>query len=367
VASGVNARTPAYNLRATARSRIDERINSLRTTDFDYVLPQELIAQEPLAQRDASRLMVLRRATETIEHRRFTDLPALLPPRAMLVLNQSRVIPARLHGRKSTGGRVEALLVERVGADAWTAMVRPGLRIGQHVVFGDGSLTGTVTALLEDGLRSLAFSVSGDELRDAIWRLGEMPTPPYVHRRLERADRYQTVYARVDGSVAAPTAGFHFTPELLAALQERGFGIEYVTLHVGPGTFQPVKADDVSEHRMHAERCTVEPSVADAINAARADGRAIVAVGTTSVRTLESAVDEPGQVRPLDGQTRLFVRPGFSFRAVDAMLTNFHLPRSTLLMLVSGFAGREFVLRAYVEAVRERYRFFSFGDAMLIL
>ena len=253
---------------------------------------------------------------------------------------------------------VEQLLVHAAAAGASDLVLEPQ---------DDGALVATVDEILDDGLRVLEFSVGGADLREAIWRLGEMPTPPYVRRKLASPDQYQTVYARVDGSVAAPTAGFHFTPDLLAVLRDRGFGIEYITLHVGPGTFQPVKVADISRHRMHFEHCSIGPDVAARLNEARARGRPIVAVGTTSVRTLESAANDEGRVQPFEGQTRLFIAPGYRFRAVDALVTNFHLPRSTLLMLVSAFAGREFVLSAYAEAVRERYRFFSFGDSMLVL
>ncbi len=340
----------------------------MRASDFDYHLPPELIAQRPLERRDESRLLVLDRATGGIAHRRFAELPELLRPGDVLVFNQSKVIPARLRGRKPTGGRVEALLVEALDGRTWRAMVHPGLKPGQVVQFGEArdALAARVLDVTEDGLRRLEFDRAGEELRQAIWRLGEMPTPPYVHEVLRDPSRYQTVYATVEGSVAAPTAGLHFTPELFARLRERGCQLEFVTLHVGIGTFQPVKAEEVTAHRMHAERCHVEPEVARRLQQARREGRRLVAVGTTSVRTLETAADDAGYVQPFAGETRLFVYPGYRFRAVDAMVTNFHLPRSTLLMLVCAFAGRAAVLRAYEAAVGERYRFYSFGDAMLI-
>lgn len=340
----------------------------MRTSDFDYHLPPKLIAQHPLERRDQSRLLVLDRATGRVEHHIFHELPDLLRPDDVLVFNESKVIPARLHGIKSTGGKVECLLVRQLDASTWEAMTRPGLRIGQEVTFGAGpALCARVLDVEADGLRHLAFDVSGEALRAAIWRLGEMPTPPYVHERISEPDRYQTIYAREEGSVAAPTAGFHFTPELLARLRARGMELEFVTLHVGLGTFQPVKAEELAEHRMHSEYCRIPPDIATRLTAAREAGRRIVAVGTTAVRTLETAADEAGRIRPFVGETRLFVYPGYRFRAVDAMVTNFHLPRSTLLMLVSAFAGRDLILAAYETAVAERYRFYSFGDAMLIV
>lgn len=340
----------------------------MRASDFEYDLPAELIAQRPLARRDESRLLVLKRATGQVQHRRFVDLPELLQPGDVLVLNQSKVIPARLRGRKPTGGRAEVLLVKALDGRTWQALVRPGLRVGQRVRFGEGPdvLVGRVVCVEEDGLRQVEFDRADDDLRQAIWRLGEMPTPPYVREKLRHPDEYQTVYASVEGSVAAPTAGFHFTPEMLARLRQRGYQLEFVTLHVGLGTFQPVKAEEVSAHRMHAEYCHVEPEVARRLGEARRERRRLVAVGTTSVRTLETAADAEGLVQPFLGETRLFIYPGYRFKAVDAMVTNFHLPRSTLLMLVCAFAGLEPVLRAYAEAVRQRYRFYSFGDAMLI-
>lgn len=340
----------------------------MRVSDFDYDLPPELIAQHPLERRDASRLLVLDRTTGAFRHHRFAELPDLLRPDDVLVFNQSKVIPARLHGEKPTGGRVELLLVQPTDERTWRAMTRPGLRVGQSARFGEGpdALGATVVAVEPDGLRQVAFDRSGPALHDAIWQLGEMPTPPYVHERLGDRARYQTVYAQAEGSVAAPTAGLHFTPELLEELRMRGHSLEFVTLHVGLGTFQPVKVDEVSEHRMHFERCEVSPEVAERLTAARRAGRRIVAVGTTAARTLESAADQAGAIRPFSAETGIFIYPGYRFKAVDALLTNFHLPRSTLLMLVSALAGRESILAAYREAVRERYRFFSFGDAMLI-
>ena len=340
----------------------------MKTSDFDYHLPPELIAQHPLERRDQSRLLLLDRATGRVEHHVFHELPDLLRSDDVLVFNESKVIPTRLYGRKSTGGRVECLLVRQLDAATWEAMTRPGLRRGQEVAFGAGpDLRARVLDVEPDGLRHLAFDASGEALRSAIWRLGEMPTPPYVHERISEPERYQTVYAREEGSVAAPTAGFHFTPELLERLRARGMELEFVTLHVGLGTFQPVKAEEIAEHRMHSEYCRVPPDVAERLTTAREAGRRIVAVGTTAVRTLETAADESGRIRPFVGETRLFVYPGYRFKAVDAMVTNFHLPKSTLLMLVSAFAGREHILAAYEAAVADHYRFYSFGDAMLIV
>jgi S-adenosylmethionine:tRNA ribosyltransferase-isomerase len=336
-----------------------------RTSDYDYTLPPERIAQRPLPQRDRARLLRLDRATGAIAHGHVLDLPDLLRPGDVLVMNDSRVIPARLIGRKPSGGRVEALLVRQVTPDTWLAMTRPGLRPGQVVDFG--SLSATVTGAAADGLRRLRFDRSGEDLRRAIQVAGQMPTPPYITAPLASPDEYQTVYARVEGSVAAPTAGFHFTQALLAALRERGVQTEWVTLHVGPGTFQPVKTEDVAAHRLHAEWATVPEEVACRLNAARAEGSRIIAVGTTATRTLETAAAPDGTIQPFTGDTALFIVPGYAFRAIDGLLTNFHLPRSTLLMLVSAFAGRERVLAAYAEAIACGYRFYSFGDAMLIL
>jgi S-adenosylmethionine:tRNA ribosyltransferase-isomerase len=340
----------------------------MKTADFDYYLPPDLIAQRPSERRDASRLLLLERASDRLEHRAFRELPDLLRPDDVLVFNESRVFPARLYGRKSTGGKVECLLVRQLTTDSWEAMTRPGIPLGRTLWFGSppDQLAARVVAVEPDGLRRLAFDSAGEALRSAIWRLGEMPTPPYVRTKIPDPDRYQTVYAREEGSIAAPTAGFHFTHELLADLLARGVGLEFVTLHVGLGTFQPVKVEDIASHPMHAERCHVPPDVAARLAEAQSAGRRILAVGTTAVRTLESAADPAGRVRPFTGETRLFIYPGYRFRVVEGMVTNFHLPRSTLLMLVSAFAGRERVLAAYAAAVAERYAFYSFGDAMLI-
>lgn len=340
----------------------------MKTSDFDYYLPEDLIAQHPLEHREDSRLLVLDRASGTRQHRRFADLPSLLRPDDVLVFNESKVIPARLRGKKPTGGRAEALLVKPLDDCSWLALTKPGLRLGQLIVFGDSAhpLCARVTAIEEDGLRHLKFDRHGADLHAAIWGQGEMPTPPYIHEKLGDPARYQTVYAREEGSVAAPTAGLHFTPEILAALQARGNQLEFITLHVGLGTFQPIKTDEVTAHQMHSEYSQVPADVAHRLQLARQQGRRIVAVGTTSVRTLEAAADESGDVQPFAGETRIFIYPGYRYKAVKALITNFHLPKSTLLMLVCALAGRDQILDAYAEAVAERYRFFSFGDAMLI-
>jgi S-adenosylmethionine:tRNA ribosyltransferase-isomerase len=349
----------------------------MRTDDFDYALPQELIAQHPLPERDASRLMVLaRQGSAPPAHRRFTDLPRLLPRGTLLVLNDTRVIPARLHGHKPTGGRVELLLLEpdaAAGADCWRCLYSAAkpLKEGTRVVLDrDPAASALVLARHDQGRVTCAFELAGG-LAANLERLGEVPLPPYVRRPdgevPEDRGRYQTVFARVDGAVAAPTAGLHFTDGTLAALAQVGVEVQRVTLHVGPGTFVPVKVDDPAQHRMHSEPYDVGAAAADAVNAARAAGRPVVAVGTTVVRTLESAADEGGHVSPGAGRTELFITPGYRFRAVDGLLTNFHLPRSTLLMLVAALCGRERLLDAYRAAMAERYRFYSYGDAMLVL
>ncbi len=349
----------------------------MRTSDFDYDLPPELIAQTPIEPRDASRLLVVNRATGGLEHRLFRDIGEYLRPGDLLVANRSRVIPARLAGRKAdTGGAVEALLLARrpdLGPDCWEALVRPGRRVreGQELRFeraGAGALSAVVVARTEAGGRILRFTPpASDEPVDAVLeQLGTMPLPPYIHARLENPERYQTVYAREPGSAAAPTAGLHFTPELLARLEAQGVETAFVLLHVGLDTFRPVEEENPDDHKMHSEAFAVDEQAAAQINAARARGGRVVAVGTTSVRVLESLPDAP-QVAPRQGRTDLFITPGFQFRLVDALITNFHLPRSSLLMLVSAFAGYDLIRRAYAEAIARRYRFFSFGDAMLIL
>ena len=342
----------------------------MRTSDFDYELPRELIAQYPADRRDESRLLVLRRDGSALEHRLFRDIGEYLEAGDVLVVNDSEVIPARLLGRRSGGGRAEMFLLRDLGDHHWEVLVRPGARIrqGADLSFGDGQLTAHVEGVLADGKRVVSLSAPGD-VAAAAESLGAIPLPPYINREPEPADsrRYQTVYARVPGAVAAPTAGLHFTEELLSELGAAGVATARLTLHVGIGTFRPVAVEDPADHPMESERFEVPAEAADAINAARnADGR-VIAVGTTSVRTLESVAGEDGHVEAGSGSTNLFIRAPYRFKCVDALLTNFHLPKSTLLMLVSAFAGRERVLDAYAEAVRERYRFYSYGDAMLLL
>ncbi len=340
----------------------------LKTSDFYFELPEDQIAQDPLADRSSSRLMVLHRKTGTIEHRRFTDIVEYLRPGDCLVRNNTKVIPARLFGtREDTGAVIEFLLLKRHEDDVWETLVKPGkkARTGVKVVFGEGELRGEIVGVQEDGNRRIRFSYEGifEEILDT---LGQMPLPPYITHKLEDQNRYQTVYARYDGSAAAPTAGLHFTEELFQELEERGVTVANVTLHVGLGTFRPVKVEDVTEHHMHSEHYFIEPAEAEKINQAKENGGRIICVGTTSCRTIESAADEDGMLRAAEENTEIFIYPGYRFQIMDELITNFHLPESTLLMLVSALAGKEFVLRAYEEAVREGYRFFSFGDAMYI-
>lgn len=340
----------------------------LKKSDFYFDLPRELIAQDPLEDRASSRLLVLDRNTGAVSHHGFREIVDYLHPGDCLVLNNTKVIPARLLGeREGTGAHVEVLLLKRRGGDVWETLVRPGkkCRPGTELTFGDGLLRARVLEMVEEGNRLIRFEYQGiwEEVLD---RLGEMPLPPYITHKLKDRDRYQTVYARYEGSAAAPTAGLHFTGDLLEQIAARGVHVAYVTLHVGLGTFRPVKEDNVLEHHMHSEAYEVTAAAADTINHARQAGGRIVCVGTTSCRTVESAADENGRVRPCSGNTDIFIYPGYRFKVTDALLTNFHLPESTLLMLVSALAGRENVLAAYEEAVRERYRFFSFGDAMFL-
>ncbi len=339
----------------------------MKTSDFDYELPEELIAQTPLERRDASRLMTLDRNTGETGHFHFYDLPKFLRPGDCLVLNDSRVLPARLIGRRPTGGMCEILLLTDRGGDAWECLVRPGrkLKPGTEVSFGDGQLTARVEQELEDGKRLVRFSYQGIFL-EVLERLGRMPLPPYIKAELRDNERYQTVYSKVMGSAAAPTAGLHFTPELLERIQRMGVKVCYVTLHVGLGTFRPVKAENIQDHEMHSEFCMIPAETAETVNETRRSGGRCVCVGTTSCRTLESFAAEDGTLSERSGWTDIFIYPGYRFKSVDALVTNFHLPQSTLIMLVSALAGREHVLAAYEEAVRERYRFFSFGDAMFI-
>lgn len=340
----------------------------LKKSDFYFDLPRELIAQDPLEDRASSRLLVLERNTGAVSHHVFREIVDYLHPGDCLVLNNTKVIPARLLGeREGTGAHVEVLLLKRRGGDVWETLVRPGkkCRPGTELTFGDGLLRARVLETVEEGNRLIRFEYQGiwEEVLD---RLGEMPLPPYITHKLKDRDRYQTVYARYEGSAAAPTAGLHFTGDLLEQIAARGVHVAYVTLHVGLGTFRPVKEDNVLEHHMHSEAYEVTAAAADTINHARQAGGRIVCVGTTSCRTVESAADENGMVRPCSGNTDIFIYPGYRFKVTDGLLTNFHLPESTLLMLVSALAGRENILAAYEEAVREKYRFFSFGDAMFL-
>lgn len=340
----------------------------MKTSEFYFDLPEELIAQEPLKDRSSSRLLVADKNTESISHRHFRDIKEYLKAGDCLVINDTRVLPARLHGeRVGTGAHIEVLLLVRKSIDTWEVLVRPGkkARPGDKISFGDGRLTAEVLETIEGGNRIIKFYYEG-VFENILDELGEMPLPPYITHKLEDKERYQTVYAKHDGSAAAPTAGLHFTPELLKEIEEMGVKIAHVTLHVGLGTFRPVKAEDILDHEMHSEYYVVEEDQAAIMNEARKNGGRIIAVGTTSTRTLESVTDENGVVHAGSGWTKIFIYPGYTFKAVDCMITNFHLPESTLVMLVSALAGREHVLAAYEEAVKEKYRFFSFGDAMLI-
>ena len=332
-----------------------------------YDLPQRLIAQTPLERRDGSRLLVLDKTTGQTEHRHFYDLPEYLRPGDCMVLNDSRVIPARLIGARPTGGAIEVMLLKDLGDKRWECLVRPGkkMRPGHQVVFGDGELTGEVESVSEGGNRIIRFQYEGIFL-EILERLGRMPLPPYIKEQLADPERYQTVYSKHPGSAAAPTAGLHFTPELLDKIRAMGVDVRFVTLHVGLGTFRPVKAEDIEDHEMHSEFCTVPADTAEAVNKTKAAGGRIVAVGTTSCRTLESFTGEDGVLRADSGWTSIFIYPGYKFKCMDALVTNFHLPGSTLVMLVSALAGRENILAAYAEAVEREYRFFSFGDAMFI-
>ena len=339
----------------------------MKTSDFWYDLPEELIAQTPLEQRDTSRLMVLDKNSGKVEHRYFYDVPDYLRPGDCLVMNDSRVLPARLLGHRPTGGAVELLLLRDLGDKKWECLAKPGRKLqeGQEVIFGNGELTATVVSVQEDGNRIVEFCFDGIFL-EVLERLGKMPLPPYIKAELQDQERYQTVYSREVGSAAAPTAGLHFTNELLDKLREKGVKIAFVTLHVGLGTFRPVKAENISEHHMHSELCMMSEETARILNETKRDGGRIVCVGTTSCRTLESLVNDDGSFAPKSRWTDIFIFPGYQFKAMQALITNFHLPESTLVMLVSAFAGRENVLNAYDEAVKEKYRFFSFGDAMFI-
>ena len=339
----------------------------MKVTDFDYELPEELIAQTPMEKRDESRLMVLDRKEQTIEHKHFKDVIDYLEPGDVLVRNNTKVIPARLYGKKETGAKVEFLLLNNMEKDIWECIVRPGnkLHVGAKVIFGDGILKAEVLDTMPGGTRKVEFNYEGifNEILDKI---GLMPLPPYIHESLKEKDRYQTVYAKYDGSAAAPTAGLHFTPELLKKIEEKGIDIANVTLHVGIGTFRPVKEDTVEAHQMHSEHFYIKEEDCEKINKAKKSGHRVIAVGTTSCRVLETIADDNGYVKPTEGDTQIFIYPGYKFRCLDALITNFHLPQSTLVMLVSALAGKDYIMKAYKEAVEQKYRFFSFGDAMLI-
>ena len=340
----------------------------MKVSEFNYNLPEELIAQVPIEKRDESRLMILDRENKTIEHKVFKDIIDYLEPGDCLVRNNTKVIPARIYGKKETGANVEFLLLNNLEGDIWESIVRPGnkLHIGTKVYFGDGLLKAEIVDIMPGGTRKVKFYYEGifNEILD---RIGLMPLPPYIHEELKEKDRYQTVYAKYEGSAAAPTAGLHFTPELLKKLEEKGIEIANVTLHVGIGTFRPVKEDTVEAHKMHSEHFYIKKVDCEKINKAKKNGKRVIAVGTTSCRVLESIADErTGFVAPIESDTQIFIYPGYKFKCIDALITNFHLPQSTLLMLVSALAEKEFIMNAYNEAVREKYRFFSFGDAMFI-
>lgn len=339
----------------------------MKVSEFNYDLPEELIAQVPIEKRDESRLMVLDRKNQTIEHRKFKDIIDYLNPGDCLVRNNTKVIPARIYGKKETGANVEFLLLNNIEGDIWETIVRPGnkLHVGTKVIFGNGILEAEIIDTLPGGTRKVLFKYDGifNEILDKI---GLMPLPPYIHEELKEKDRYQTVYAKYEGSAAAPTAGLHFTPELLKKIEEKGIKIANVTLHVGIGTFRPVKEEKVEDHDMHSEHFYIKKEDVDKINETKKEGKRVIAVGTTSCRVLETIADENGMVKETEGDTKIFIYPGYKFKCLDGLITNFHLPQSTLLMLVSALAGKEYILKAYNEAVKEKYRFFSFGDAMFI-
>lgn len=341
---------------------------TVRTSDFYYDLPEELIAQTPLEKRDSSRLMMLGRYDGRVEHKHFYDILDALLPGDCLVMNDSRVLPARLLGHRPTGGAIEVLLLRDLGDKKWECLCKPGkkMQVGSEVVFGSGELRGKVAEVKEDGNRIIEFSFDGIFL-EVLERLGKMPLPPYIKAELEDQERYQTVYSREVGSAAAPTAGLHFTNDLLNKIRNKGVKTAFITLHVGLGTFRPVKAEEISNHHMHSELCMISAETADILNETKANGGRIICVGTTSCRTLESLVNDDGYFSESSKWTEIFIYPGYQFKAMQGLITNFHLPESTLVMLVSAFAGRENVLSAYQEAVKEKYRFFSFGDAMCIL
>ena len=339
----------------------------MNVSEFNYNLPEELIAQTPLEKRDESRLMVLNRKEKTIEHKTFKDIIDYLQPGDCIVRNNTKVLPARIYGNKETGAKVEFLLLNNIEGDIWETIVRPGnkLHVGTKVIFGNGKLVAEILDIMPGGTRKVKFEYEGifNEILDEI---GLMPLPPYIHEELKENDRYQTVYAKYNGSAAAPTAGLHFTPELLKKIEEKGVKIANVTLHVGIGTFRPVKEEKVENHEMHSEHYYIKKEDAEIINETKKNGGRIIAVGTTSCRVLETVANENGMVCETEGDTKIFIYQGYKFKCLDALITNFHLPQSTLLMLVSSLAGKEYIMKAYEEAVKEKYRFFSFGDAMLI-
>jgi len=344
-------------------------MNIMKRSDFAYYLPEHLIAQHPLERRDASRLLTCNRLTGEIGHRHFYELPELINPGDCLVMNDTRVIPARLIGEREGGiSPIEVVLLVDRGDDLWECLTRPGrkTRKGTKLSFGNGVLTGTVEDIVKDGNRLIRFEYDGIFL-EILEKLGTMPLPPYIKEKLSDPERYQTVYSKNLGSAAAPTAGLHFTPELLKKLKDRGISLEYLTLHVGLGTFRPVKEENITDHIMHSEYFSISETTAEVINKARKSGGRVIPVGTTSCRTLETVADENGIVHPGSGWTDIFIYPGYKFKATDALITNFHLPESTLMMLVSALASRDFIMKAYEEAVKEEYRFFSFGDAMFII
>lgn len=339
----------------------------MKLEEFNYNLPEELIAQVPIKNRDESRLLVLDKQAQTIEDKVFKDIIDYLEPGDCLVRNDTKVIPARLYGKKETGANVEFVLLKNLEGDTWECMCRPGnkLNIGAKVIFGDGLLKGEIIDKTQDGTRKVIFSYNGifNEILDQI---GLMPLPPYIHESLKEKNRYQTVYAKYDGSAAAPTAGLHFTEDLLKRIEEKGISIANVTLHVGIGTFRPVKEENIEDHHMHTEHYYIKQEDADKINKAKREGKRVIAVGTTSCRTLETIADDKGNVQECEGDTGIYIYPGYKFKCIDGLITNFHLPKSTLIMLVSAFAGRDYIMKAYEHAVDEKYRFFSFGDAMFI-
>ena len=339
----------------------------MKVSEFNYELPEELIAQTPLEKRDESRLMILNAKKQTIEHKIFKDIIKYLEPGDCLVRNNTKVIPARIYGKKETGAHVEFLLLNNIEGDIWETIVRPGnkLHIGTKVIFGDGILKAEILDVMPGGTRKVKFIYEGifNEILDKI---GLMPLPPYIHEELKDNERYQTVYAKYEGSAAAPTAGLHFTPELLEEIEKKGVKIANVTLHVGIGTFRPVKEETVEAHEMHTEHYYIKKEDADKINETKKNGKRVIAVGTTSCRVLETIANEDGLVKETEGDTSIFIYPGYNFKCIDGLITNFHLPQSTLLMLVSAFAGKDYIMRAYNEAVKQKYRFFSFGDAMFL-